>query len=212
MRIPPRWVILLVVTVSSALNYLDRQILPALAPTLQAKFGLSNADYGWLLAAFSIAYAASAPLAGWMIDRAGLRRGICLVVAVWSVAGMGTGLAGTFTALLILRATLGVSQAGGVPASSKAIALYLPAKERAVGMATTQLGLSAGAIAAPLVASWLAATWGWRSAFVTTGALGFLWIPVWLFASKRIPPAAPPTGSVEGSAPPTSSATAGSGA
>ncbi len=192
MRIPSRWLILLVVTLASVLNYLDRQILPALAATIRLEFGLSNADYGWLLSAFSIAYAISAPLAGWTIDRVGLSRGICLVVALWSLAGMGTGLAGTFAGLLVLRATLGVAQAGGVPASSKAIALYLPAQERAVGMATTQVGLSTGAILAPLVASSMAAEWGWRASFLASGMLGFVWIPLWLSARRRVPPVEQP--------------------
>ncbi len=190
-RLPPRWVAIGIFTLSAALNYLDRQILPALAPLLRQEFGLSNAGYGLLLSAFSIAYAASAPAAGLFIDRAGLNRGACAIVALWSLAGLGTGLAGSFAGLLVFRAALGVAQAGGVPASGKATAIYLPPQERSLGTATTQIGLSAGAIAAPLVAAWLTPAFGWRSAFLLTGLAGFLWIPLWLATARRVrvPPA-----------------------
>ncbi len=185
---PLRWILILVITLSSVLNYLDRQLLPAMAPQLRGEFGLSNADYGWILSAFSLAYAFSAPVAGWLIDRVGLHRGICFAVALWSLAGAGTGLAGGFAGLLIMRSVLGVGQAGGVPASSKGIAQFLPPGERALGMATTQVGLSAGAIAAPLVAVWLGGTYGWRVPFLVTGLGGLLWIPLWLAASRRLQP------------------------
>lgn len=187
-RVPVRWVAIAVFTLSAALNYLGRQLLPALAPQVRGEFGLSNADYGLLLSAFSITYAASAPLAGLFIDRVGLNPGISIAVGLWSLAGVGTGLVGSFVGLLWLRAGLGVAQSGGIPASGKAAALYLPPQERALGTAATQIGLSAGAISAPLVASWLAAAYGWRFAFIAAGALGFLWIPWWLFVARRVPP------------------------
>ncbi len=190
--VPLRWAAILVVTVSSFLNYLDRQLLPALAPTLQAEFGLSNAGYGLVLSAFSLTYAAAAPAAGWLVDRLGLVRGLVVVVALWSLAGMGTGLTAGLAGLLAARALLGLGQAGGVPASGKAVAVYLPPRERALGTATTQIGLSFGAIAAPLAASWIAGGWGWRAAFIATGALGFVWIPVWLAVARRIPALAEP--------------------
>lgn len=189
MRIPLRWVAIGVIALSSTLNYLDRQMLPALAPLLRHELNLSNADYGLLLSAFSIAYAVSAPLSGLLVDRLGLDRGILLVVALWSLAGAGTGLAAGFAGLLIFRGALGVAQAGGVPATGKAAAVYLPPRERALGTAATQIGLSAGAICAPLLVGWLTAGWGWRSAFIVTGLAGLLWLPLWLVVSRRVPPA-----------------------
>ncbi len=185
-RAPPRWAAILVITASSFLNYLDRQLLPALAPTLKSEFGLTNAGYGLVLSAFSLVYAVCAPAAGWLVDRLGLVRGVVLVVALWSLAGAGTGLTAGFAGLLLARALLGLGQAGGVPASGKAVAVYLPPQERALGTATTQIGLSFGAIAAPLAAAWFAAGWGWRAAFVVTGLLGFVWIPAWLAVAKRV--------------------------
>jgi MFS transporter, ACS family, aldohexuronate transporter len=187
-----RWTAILIITLSSFLNYLDRQILPAMAPVLQGEFDLTNTDYGWILSAFSIAYALSALLVGWMIDRVGLSLGVCLAVAFWSLAGAGTGMVAGFAGLIVMRSLLGVGQAGGVPASSKGIAQFLPPKERALGMATTQIGLSAGAIAAPLVAVWLGGAYGWRVPFVVTGLLGLLWIPLWLLVARRAPTPAEP--------------------
>ena len=186
-RLPARWIAILVVTLSSALNYLDRQILPAVAPDLRSELGLSNADYGLLLAAFSVAYAVGAPAAGWIIDRIGLTWGLAACVVLWSLAGAGSGLAGSFGMLLVMRALLGAGQAGGVPGSLKAVAAYLPARERALGSATTQFGLSAGAIAAPLAASWFSATGNWRWALIATGLAGLLWAPLWL-ATRRLAP------------------------
>ena len=187
--LPGRWLVILVVTVSSALNYLDRQLLPAFAPELREECSLNNAEYGLLLAAFSLTYAISAPFAGAFIDRAGLNRGLCTVVVFWSVAGMATGLAPAFLGLLLTRGALGVAQAGGVPGTGKSVATYLQPGERALGTATTQIGLSMGAVAAPLVAASVGAAYGWRPAFLLAGMLGILWIPAWVAITRRIPPA-----------------------
>jgi ACS family hexuronate transporter-like MFS transporter len=187
MGLPPRWVAMTVFLFASALSFLDRQVLAALAPEIKAEFGLTNRDYGFLLSLFSITYAASAPLLGWFIDRAGLNLGISLSVAVWSVAGIATGFANTFSALMGCRAALGVAESGGIPANGKAVAMYLEPHERALGAAFGQIGISVGLVAAPVVAGTLAAAYGWRSAFVATGALGFLWIPIWLWTAHRIP-------------------------
>lgn len=188
--VPLRWLAFGVFTLATALNYLDRQLLAALAPVIRADFSLSNAQYGLLLSAFSLAYALSSPLAGLFIDRVGLNRGISLSVAAWSLAGVATGLVTSFAGLLGVRAALGVAESGGIPASGKANALYLPPKERALGAALNQIGLSLGAAGAPLAAAWLSVRHGWRAAFVLTGLLGFLWIPLWLATARAIPPAA----------------------
>ncbi len=174
-----RWFVLGVFVLSSALNYLDRQILPALAPVLRDEFHLSNAGYGLIIAAFSVAYAISAPLAGLFIDRVGLNRGISLSVGLWSLAGIATAFVSGLPGLAGCRAWLGVAQAGGVPATGKAIANYLLPEERAVGNALSQMGMGFGAMLAPPLAIWLAMHFGWRSAFLATGIAGLLWIPLW---------------------------------
>lgn len=174
-----------VFVLSSSLNYLDRQILAALAPLLKSEFHLSNAGYGQVLAAFSITYAICSPLAGLLIDRFGLNRGVSAGVALWSIAGIATGFVNGVWGLLSCRALLGAGEASGIPASGKAFHKYLQPKERAFGPALNQIGLSLGAIVAPPLATWLALRYGWRWAFVAAGILGFLWIPFWLRVAGR---------------------------
>jgi ACS family hexuronate transporter-like MFS transporter len=184
-----RWWILAVFVLSSAINYLDRQSLATLAPLLRADFNLSREQYGWILGAFSVTYAASAPFAGLLIDRVGLTRGIGMAVGLWSCAGIATGFTRGLGGLLGCRALLGVAEAGGIPSAGKAIHTYLRPKERAVGNAVNQAGVSLGAILAPPIATWVAVRYGWRMAFVLTGVLGLLWIPVWNWAARHSPPA-----------------------
>ncbi len=182
-----RWVVLGIFVLSSALNYLDRQILPALAPVLRTEFHLSNEAYGFILTGFSIPYALSAPLAGLFIDRVGLNRGISLAVGLWSAAGVATGFVRGLGGLLACRAALGIAQAGGVPAAGKAIASYLKPEERALGNAVSQIGLGVGAMLAPPLAIAIHEAYGWRTAFIATGFAGLLWIPLWAWGSRLAP-------------------------
>ena len=119
-----RWWILAVFVLSSAINYLDRQSLATLAPLLRADFHLSREQYGWILGAFSVTYAASAPFAGIAIDRIGLTRGISLAVGFWSCAGIATGFTTGLAGLVGCRAVLGAAEAGGIPSAGKAIHTY----------------------------------------------------------------------------------------
>jgi len=196
--VPARWVAMFVFMLVTSISFLDRQILPALAVTIQSEFHLSSGQFGDLLAAFSILYALGAPVAGVLIDRLGLNMGISAALALWSLAGIATGFAGSFGALLACRGWLGLTSSATIPANGKAVGLYLEPQERSLGSASGQLGISIGLITAPLLASVLAATYGWRWAFITAGLGGLLWIPLWLWVSLRIPhrPAtAPQTGS-----------------
>ncbi len=186
---PQRWFVLSIFVLCSAINYLDRQTLATLAPLVRAEFRLSNAEYGWILAAFSIAYAACAPFAGILIDRAGLNRAIAIAVGVWSGAGIATGFTTGLGGLMGCRSVLGLSEAAGIPAAGKAIYRYLAPAERALGNALNQSAVSLGLILAPPVATWIAIHYGWRRAFVVTGILGLLWIPLWQLTSRRVPPA-----------------------
>lgn len=176
-----------VFVLASALSYLDRQILAALAPTIKAEFGLRDFEYGWILSAFSLAYAIAAPFAGLFIDRAGLTAGICTSIGLWSMAGVATGFAGGFPSLLACRAWLGMAESGNIPSSGKTIATYLQPQERALGSGFGQIGISIGMVGSPLLATYLAQRYGWRTAFVAAGMLGFLWIPLWLWVTRGVP-------------------------
>lgn len=182
-----RWLAIAIFALANALNFMDRQILAALAPQLKQEFHITNAGYGDVLFAFSICYALAAPLAGLLIDRIGLTSGASIAVGVWSLAAMATGWTSSLGGLIACRAALGVGEAGGIPATGKASAVYLPPRERALGSAVFQIGLTVGAIASPLLAESISRAYGWRSAFVFIGALGFLWIPLWWVVSRRVP-------------------------
>ncbi|MEO8369581.1 MAG: MFS transporter [Candidatus Solibacter sp.] len=187
-----RWLVLAVFVLSTAINYLDRATLSALAPVLIDEFHLSNAQYGLIGSAFGLTYAVSAPFAGMLIDRIGLNRAISFAVGLWSCAGIATGLTTSLAGITGCRAVLGAAEAAGIPAAGKAIHTYLRPGERALGNAVNNAGVSLGSVIAPLLATWIALRSGWRNAFVITGLLGLLWIPVWLWVARRAP-AAPAT-------------------
>jgi len=182
-----RWLAIAVFALANALNFMDRQMLAALAPQLMQEFHITAAGYGDVIFAFSICYALVAPLAGLLIDRVGLTTGSTLAVGLWSLAGMATGWTRSLGGLIACRAALGAAESAGIPATGKASAVYLPPRERALGSAVFQVGLTIGAIASPLIAQFVARAWGWRSAFVFVGALGLFWIPLWLIVSRRVP-------------------------
>jgi ACS family hexuronate transporter-like MFS transporter len=169
------------------LNYLDRQLLAAVAPSLRSEFHLSNHQYGQILSVFSILYAVVAPAAGWFIDRIGLNAGIGIAVLVWSLAGASTGLTSTVPGLIASRSVLGIAEAAGIPGFGKANSIYLEPRELALGTAFNQVGISLGLMAAPLIVAAVAPAHGWRSAFIVCGALGLFWVPLWLFTSRWIP-------------------------
>jgi len=182
-----RWFVLSVFVLSTAINYLDRQTLATLAPLLRSELHLSNVDYGFILSAFSVAYALSAPGAGTLIDRFGLNLVTSAAVGVWSMAGIATGLTRGLAGLVGCRAVLGAAEAAGIPSAAKSIHQYLKPAERALGNGLNQAAVSLGMMLAPPLATFVALARGWRSAFVITGLLGLLWIPLWNWASHRYP-------------------------
>jgi MFS transporter, ACS family, hexuronate transporter len=184
-----RWFVLGVFLLSSAINYLDRQTLATLGPLIRGEFRLTTEQFGWVIGVFSIAYAICAPLAGLLIDRFGLNLVASLAVGAWSCAGIATGFTRGLAGLMACRTTLGVAESAGIPAAGKAIDLFLRPAERAIGNAMNQAGVSVGLVAAPPLAIWIAANYGWRYAFAATGVLGLLWIPLWNAAARLMPQA-----------------------
>ncbi len=180
-----RWGAVSVFALASTWNYLDRQVLNSAGPAVIAEFHLSKTQFGWLISAFSIAYALASPATGWLLDWLGLEIAIMWSVAMWSVSSILGGLSRGFGQLLGTRVMLGAFESAGVPAAGKLNASYLEPENRAIGAAMTQVGLSIAGFAAP----WLvAATTGWRQPFYICAALGLLWIPVFLLTKRRIAP------------------------
>jgi ACS family hexuronate transporter-like MFS transporter len=174
-----------VFALASAWNYLDRLTLSAAAPRIMAEFHLNKTDYGWLLSAFSFSYTFASPAVGWFLDRLGLEAGIVWAVALWSLAAALCGWTRSLGQLIGARVFLGVWESAGVPAAGKVNAIYLEPKNRAVGAAMTQVGLSIGSIGAPLLVGAVA---GWRTPFFLWAALGFAWIPVWMAVRRKVRP------------------------
>ena len=181
-----RWLAVATFALSVMLNALDRNLLAAVQPSVRGEFGLDNAQYGDLVAAFSITYGLSAPVMGWLLDRYGLTLVSTVAVGLWSLASVMTGFADSFGSLLVWRAVLGFAESAAIPASNKAYAFLLPPRERSIGSAVNQIGLSIGSVAATLLAGWAAPRFGWQSTFWIAGPLGLLWIPLWLGMSKRV--------------------------
>jgi MFS transporter, ACS family, aldohexuronate transporter len=188
--IPVRWIAITIFVFSAVLNYLDRQVLATMAEIWRKTpdFAFTASDYPELIKWFSISYAVSALFIGWFIDRVGLNRGATISVAVWAIASFGSGMSHSVQELLFWRVLLGAAEASGVSAVGKAVGLYLLPKERAVGSAMGQLGLSLGAGLAPGVAVFFAYQYSWRWTFYAVGILSLLWIPAWLLTAQLIRP------------------------
>jgi len=183
-----RWVIVAMVFVAIMLNYVDRQILALLKPTLEAEYHWSDQDYAAMVSAFQFAAAIAFLGTGWFIDRVGLRIGFALGVAVWSLAGMAHAFATGVTGFIAARVVLGAAESIGTPAAVKSAATYFTAKDRSIALGIGNTAPNIGAIVTPLVVPALAVAFGWRAAFLVAGGLGLVWVVVWL--AIRVQPVA----------------------
>lgn len=175
-----RWVICGLLFFATTVNYLDRQVLSILAPSLQADLRWSETDYANIVFAFQCAYALALPLAGRMIDRLGTRYGYSLFVGLWSVVTMVHVMARSAFGFGLARFFLGVTEAGNFPAAIKAVSEWFPKSERALATGIFNSGGMVGAIVAPLTVPILATRYGWQSAFLILGAVGLVWIFLWV--------------------------------
>jgi ACS family hexuronate transporter-like MFS transporter len=200
-----RWVICALLFFAATINYIDRQVIGLLKPTLQAQFGWTEIDYSDIVFAFQLAYAVGLLMAGRLIDRLGARVGFALAIVIWSLAAMAHAEAEAFGAIaggllaivgltytasvagfIFARFALGLGEAGNFPAAIKVVAEWFPKRERALATGLFNSGTNVGALMTPLVVPWITITWGWYWAFVATGALGFLWL-AWWWVSYRPP-------------------------
>lgn len=181
------WLIAVVATLAMSVSYLDRQTLAAIAPTVREQLSLSHEAFGWLTSAFAAAYLVFATPAGWLTDRLGARRVLAASVVVWSIVAAAHGLASTFLALVILRVALGLTESPTFPAATQTIHRALPPAKRSLGMGMLFTGSSFGAMLAAPLAVGVTARYGFRFAFLATAAVGLLWLPAWLFATRELP-------------------------
>lgn len=182
MKIPKlRWVIAALLCLATAINYLDRQALGIVSVDIRHEFNLNEQDYSYILSFFFFAYAIMYAGSGYLLDKLGTRRGFGIFIFFWSVAQMLHGFARGVWSLAGCRFLLGLSEPGAWPAAAKAVNEWFPANQRALAMGIFNAGSSIGSALAPLTVAGLTLRYGWRSAFVITGLVGFVWLAFWMF-------------------------------
>jgi len=175
-----RWMVCALLFFAATVNYIDRQVIGLLKPTLQAAFGWNDIDYSNIILAFTTAYAVGLMVVGRVMDWLGTRKGFSMAVFVWSLAAMAHAFARSIFGFSAARFALGLGESGSFPASIKTIAEWFPRKERAHAIGIFNSGTNVGAIIVPLVVPWLTVTYGWQWAFIATGSIGFLWLVLWI--------------------------------
>jgi ACS family hexuronate transporter-like MFS transporter len=175
-----RWRIVVLLFFATTINYIDRQVLGILAPQLQLQFGWSESDYGFIIMFFQIAYAIGLISMGTLLDKVGTRLGYIISITIWSFAGMAHAAAKNVFSFSLARFVLGIGESANFPAAIKTVAEWFPKEERALATGIFNSGPNIGAILTPLLIPLIAIKWGWQSAFIITGALGFVWLLFWI--------------------------------
>jgi ACS family hexuronate transporter-like MFS transporter len=187
-----RWTICSLVFFATTINYLDRAVISLLKPYLETAFKWTDKDYANIEIAFKLAYAIGMVGAGRVVDKLGTKLGYALSTTLWSLAAMGHALVSSTLGFGIARSFLGITEAGNFPAAIKTTAEWFPQRERALATGIFNSGSNVGAIIAPLTVPLIAETIGWQWAFIITGALGFVWLVLWMLVyetpanSKRL--------------------------
>src|ERR1700693_4526518 len=174
-----RWTICAMLFVATSINYMDRQVIALLKPTLQQNIGLTEVNYGYIIAAFQLAYAIGLIGAGRLMYRLGSRIGYPLFMGVWSLATIAHALARSALSFGVARFFLGLGEAGNFPAAIKTVANWFPQRERSLATGMLNAGTNVGAILAPATVPWITIRYGWRTAFVVTGLLGIPRVLLW---------------------------------
>src|SRR5881275_402699 len=173
-----RWTICGLLFLAATINYVDRQVIGILKPTLQGQFGWSEIDYGDIVFAFQLAYGIGLLIAGGVVDRLGARKG-------FAVAFVGLTYSASVAGFIAARFALGLGEAGNFPAAIKVVAEWFPRRERAFATGLFNAGTNVGALVTPLTVPWITVRFGWPWAFVLTGALGFAWLVAWWLLYDR---------------------------
>src|SRR6202171_2357030 len=175
-----RWTICAMLFVATSINYMDRQVIGLLKPTLQQSIGLTEVNYGYIIAAFQLDYAIGLVGAGRLVDRLGSRVGYPLFMGVWSLATIAHALAGCALGFGGARFFLGLGEAGNFPAAIKTVANWFPQRERSLATGILNAGTNVGAILAPATVPWITIHYGWRPRFVGTRPFCLPWVVWWV--------------------------------
>lgn len=176
-----RWVIIALLFAACTINYIDRQMIGVLKPTLTKELGWSERDYGDIVFYFQLAYAVAYLAFGKVVDALGARVGYAIAVVIWTVGHMAHGFASTVVQFSLARAGLGIGEAGNFPGGIKAVTEWFPQRERSFATGLFNAGANLGAILTPLLLFLIIDTLGfsWRSAFLMTGVFGIVWVIAW---------------------------------
>jgi MFS transporter, ACS family, hexuronate transporter len=175
-----RWVVCALIFFATTINYIDRQIISLLKPTLETEFNWTETDYSRIVSAFVASYAVGYIIFGNIIDRIGSKMGYTISITFWSIAAMAHALVKSTFGFGAMRSLLGLGEGGNFPAAVKSVAEWFPKKERALATGIFNSGTSIGAVAAPILVYWMSDIYGWRQTFVITGAIGLVWLVLWL--------------------------------
>lgn len=174
-----RWTICALLFFATTINYLDRQVLSWLKPGLAKQLHWTETDYSHIVMAFTLSYAVGLLIFGNFIDKVGTKLGYTISLIIWSLAAMGHALVRTVFGFGVARSALGIGEGGNFPAAIKTVAEWFPKKERALATGIFNSGSNIGAILTPIVVPLLLAAYGWQSAFIVLGGLGFIWLIFW---------------------------------
>ena len=176
-----RWIVVALLFFATTINYIDRQVIGLLKPTLEVEFGWSEKDYANIVMAFTAAYALGLLVFGRIIDRIGTKMGFSISIVFWSIAACLHGVVKTTFGFGVARAALGLGESGNFPAAIKTVTEWFPKKERALATGIFNSGANIGAVFAPILVPTILALYGWQEAFIITGAIGFVWLIFWLY-------------------------------
>jgi ACS family hexuronate transporter-like MFS transporter len=176
-----RWIVVALLFFATTINYIDRQVIGLLKPTLEVEFGWSEKDYANIVMAFTAAYALGLLVFGRIIDKIGTKMGFSISIVFWSIAACLHGVVKTTFGFGVARAALGLGESGNFPAAIKTVAEWFPKKERALATGIFNSGANIGAVFAPILVPTILALYGWEEAFIITGAIGFVWLIFWLY-------------------------------
>src|SRR5580704_6944957 len=179
-----RWAICALLFVITTINYMDRNILGVLKPTIQGDLHFTETDFGNIIFFFSIAYAIGYAGMGWFTDKVGVRIGLAVAAFLWCIASTAHGMVASVFGFMLARIVLGLGEGGNFPTCIKTIATWFPVRDRAFATGIFNSGSNIGAMLAPLIGALVVALSGWQSAFYVTGAIGFVWVAFWLISYR----------------------------